>query len=144
MNWKTLTDGETLARCRALTRYVYRVIPLLLIGILLYVGSGWARGTFFQVKETVLLESTKWEMNTLRGQFDFCLKFRPDDLATFPIFVERSFEEKDREEVFYDGWDTEYWYSFDASRGIYCLQSAGPDGEFGTDDDLIVTNRRGD
>jgi hypothetical protein len=132
-----------MAGCKAVIRYVYRLIPLILIAVLLYMGSGWARDTFFQVKETVVLEATKWEMNTIRGQFDFCLKFRPDDLLAFPTFVERSFDAKDRDEMRYDGWDTEYYYSFDAEKGIYLLQSAGPDGEFGTDDDLIVTNRRG-
>jgi hypothetical protein len=140
---KMVVAGGAMVGAKMVMRYIYRLIPLILIGALLYMGSGWIRETFFQVKDTVLLESTKWEMNTLRGQFEFCLKFRPDDLATFPIFVERSFDEEDREQVIYDGWDTAYHYGFDAEKGVYLLQSAGPDGEFGTNDDLIVTNRRG-
>jgi hypothetical protein len=140
---KMLAAWGVMASCKALMRYIYRLIPLVLIGALIYMGSGWIRETFFLVKDTVMLESTKWEMNTMRGQFDFCLKFRPDDLATFPIFVERTFEEKDREQVIYDGWDTEYYYSFDPATRVYLLQSAGADGEFGTNDDLIVTNGSG-
>jgi hypothetical protein len=119
-------------------RLVYRAIPILLILLFLYMGSGWARDTFFQVKERVLLESAKWEMNSLRSQFEFCLKFRAGDLASYDIFLERSYKEKDREGFRTDPWGTEYWYGF--VDGVYHLQSAGPDCTFQTEDDLIVTN----
>ena len=117
-------------------RLVYRAIPILLILLFLYMGSGWARDTFFQVKEKVLLESAKWEMNSLRSQFEFCLKFRAGDLQSYDVFLERSYKEKDREGFRTDPWGTEYQFKLSPNGSAYMLWSAGPDLKVRTGDDI--------
>ncbi len=123
-------------------RLVYKMIPFIVITLMLYLGSGWAKKKYFAMKTQLTTETTSWEMTSIKEQLEFSLKFRPNDLKRdFETFLRRVFPD-DVEEMTYDQWDTGYRYFYYIEERVYEVTSAGPDGEFDTDDDMVVTNRK--
>ncbi len=122
-------------------RPVYKVVPFVVIAAMLYLGSGWAKEKYFEMKTQLATEITSWEMTSIKEQMEFSFKFRPNDLKTdFETFLRRVFPD-DVEEMTYDQWDTGYRYLYYIEERVYEVTSAGPDGEFDTEDDMVVTNR---
>lgn len=124
-----------------MTRIIYRILPFAVIAFFLYMGSDWAEEVIYQTKQIIEVEKTKWEMDSIGAQLKFSLSYRPDEVHNFDYFLEKM-DSDNWEELRSDEWGTEYWYEYSANEERFTIQSAGPDQEFYTDDDIIVTNRK--
>ena len=84
--------------------------------------------------------ATAGDMRTMSVMLDtlYIMERSIPSEAEFPGWIQRNFKENNIKSLAADHWGNPYSYKVLKKNKVYTLRSAGPDGTFGTGDDLVV------